>query len=282
MGNSSLYPGSFRYRNRLRDDVDELNNRINQLNNEKSNLTNKQNNLVNRILHPVDDWKTVPSTSHVNSEYGKPLIYGIDSTQRPSGAGDVPNSYISANRDNQLLATDKMYRAEGDRYVDPIINNNATIKELNEQYLPKIRTISKNITDETNKVRQLELTGLEYSYSSVKQQNVSVENQIQQTNDDFQFTNENIILKQDNLFNAKNRNTYLYLLYFFMMGGLAIYLFTMNQSYSLLVKILLLLFFVIYPFFIYIFEQLVIKWGKYFGSLFIGIPYDKHLETKHL
>ena len=307
MGNI-LYPGSFRYMNQLQDSVDEKKRQIDQDQRAKQDMIQNikrysdTNNTYNpNPSIPSSELSSLDPKSGVSDSYGIPIIGAIDSGLKPSGFG----TQVNPNRDknyhanvgkvpdqtNKYLATDQYYYQQAKLYGAAKTNDdtvNARLKEYigndgdnnkNTTSLASNRltlnSIKTDINSKNNVLSQTNLTGAQYSFAQVQQQNETIENQIDQTLSNYATLNEKSVFQQKDIELYKYTNYYLFIAFYVLLAVLGVVLFTMNFTFSFYVKIAILCVLALYPFVIGLIYQLLTILWNFLGALALGNVYNK-------
>jgi len=305
MGNV-LFPGSFRYMNQLQDSINEKNRQIAQdqelRNNTLQNLVRYKDSNI-----PANELSYSNPNSSVSDSYGIPVISAIDSGLSPSGYGTAVNPNNEKNyhanigkvRDmtNKYLATDQYYYKQSQLYSKAKTNDDTVINELKEYIgdpnyanaygvnnkrttsLVTNRQTLNSILNNTNKLNAdahtTNLTGVEYSFDQVQQQNETIQNQIDQTFSTYATLNEKSGYQKKDIDIYKYTNYYLFIAYYVFLAVLGVVLFTMNFTLSFYVKIAILCVFALYPFVIGLIYQLLAILWNFVGALALGNVYNK-------
>jgi hypothetical protein len=287
--------------NQLQDSIDEKNRQIAQdqelRNNTLQNLVRYKDSGI-----PANELSYSNSNSSVSDSYGIPVISAIDSRLSPSGYGTAVNPNNEKNhhanigkvRDmtNKYLATDQYYykqsqlystaKAYDDTVIDKLKNYIGNPNDSNSKMTTSLATNRQTLNSTLNNTNKLNadahttnLTGVEYSFDQVQQQNETIQNQIDQTFSTYATLNEKSGYQKKDIDIYKYTNYYLFIAYYVFLAVLGVVLFTMNFTLSFYVKIAVLCVFALYPFVIGLIYQLLAILWNFVGALALGNVYNK-------
>jgi hypothetical protein len=99
---------------------------------------------------------------------------------------------------------------------------------------------------------------------TLKNENILLEKQIQENNNNYSADDTQVFYKQQQFFRQKDLNFYLFIIFYSLILGLAIYLFLFNTTFTVYLKIFIIIILGIYPFIIE-----YIEFGLYFISYYV-------------
>jgi hypothetical protein len=244
--------------------------------------------------------------SSVVDSYGIPIIRGVDIGLNPSGFNTDVNKDNLKNYSadtkyipdptNKYLATDQYYYQQGQLYQQAT-NNDDDVKLTINQYIgspgdtghtittglsPNRQTLNSLLTDkntENTALGQTNLTGVEFSFAQVQQQNSTMENQIEQNLTTHATLNEKALFQKKEIDSYKYTNYYLFIAFYVLLAILGVVLFTLNFSLSFYVKIAILCVFAIYPFVVGLLYQLLVILWNFLGAIALGNVYNKRNDV---
>ena len=123
------------------------------------------------------------------------------------------------------------------------------------------------------------LTGVEYSFAQVQQQNSTMENQINQNLTTHATLNEKALFQKKEIDSYKYTNYYLFIAFYVLLAILGVVLFTLNFSLSFYVKIVILCVLAIYPFVVGLLYQLLVILWNFLGAIALGNVYNKRNDV---
>ena len=251
----------------------------------------------------------IAQNSHASSvvdSYGIPIIKDINYWLYPSGFNTEVNPQRLSNTHadtknitdptNKYLATDQYYYQQGQLY-QTATNNDGIVKERLNRYIgtpgdtghtiatglsPDRQTLNSLLTDkntENTALGQTNLTGVEYSFAQVQQQNSTIENQIEQNLTTHATLNEKAMFQKKEIDSYKYTNYYLFIAFYVLLAILGVVLFTLNFRLSFYVKIAILCVFAIYPFVVGLLYQLLVILWNFLGAIALGNVYNKRNDV---
>jgi len=245
---------------------------------------------------PPSEIVQIPVSSTVVDSYGIPIILGsgINLDNKPSGFDTSLNTGIITDTTkynqhadtkyipdstNKYLATDQYYYQQGQLY-QTATNNDMNVKTNLTNYINNLKNPVKTTVDTQNTaLGRTNLTGVEYSFAQVQQQNSTIENQIEQNLTTHATLNEKALFQEKEIDTYKYTNYYLFIAFYILLAILGVVLFTLNFSLSFYVKIAILCVLAIYPFVVGLLYQLLVILWKFLGAIALGNVYNKRNDV---
>lgn len=247
-----------------------------------------------------------PNSSSVVDSYGIPIILDINYWLNPSGFNTEVNPVNKTNvhadtkyipdPTNKYLATDQYYHHQSQIYQGAT-DNDSVVKERLNRYIgtpgdtnhtiaqglsPDRQTLHSQfnkVNTENTTLGKTNLTGIDYSFAQVHQQNSTIENQINQNLTTHATLNEKALFQKKEIDSYKYTNYYLFIAFYILLAILGVVLFTLNFSLSFYVKIAILCVFAIYPFVVGLLYQLLVILWNFLGALALGNVYNKRNDV---
>jgi len=113
------------------------------------------------------------------------------------------------------------------------------------------------------------------SYNLAHTQNELLKNNIKHVNQMYSTDNQNILYQMKKIENYKYFNKILVIIYFILMGISTIFIFKTKKISSWVVKIIIVILLVIYPFIIYYLESYLYNFFSYMVAFLNGETYKK-------
>jgi len=299
-------------RNQISDKNDEItrdqttkNNMIDVVR-QYSDLTDYTNGETPNPNIPATEIVENPSASSVVDSYGIPIILDVNYWLYPSGfytdinPGNNTNVHADTkyipNPTDKYLATDQYYHQQGQLY-QKATDNDDIVKERLLRYigspgdtghtiatglLPDRQTLNSILTDknaENTTLGRTNLTGVEYSFAQVQQQNSTIENQIEQNLTTHATLNEKALFQKKEIDSYKYTNYYLFIAFYVLLAILGVVLFTLNFSLSFYMKIAILCVLAIYPFIVGLLYQLLVILWNFLWAIALGNVYNKRNDV---
>ena len=146
-------------------------------------------------------------------------------------------------------------------------------KEYHNALIQAYRIIDNHLQPSVDYLKKTELTGLDFSFETVKNENALIEKQILDNNTKFATDTKKYHYQSENLVHLKSTNFILFILFYTVFIFLIYFVFV-NVSLSFYSKVGIVLIMVLYPFIIKPFEQLIWFILKFIYSLLFGKVYS--------
>lgn len=255
--------------------------------NTSANLTppNPYQGDINNLKRQIDDLNG--DVYRLNTDIGQIHSNINNDGTNPDGIHLAPKLLVSENRypnGNPLNDPDGLNKQIGDVQGDIDSNYQYYIKKYNE-YNTLQKTLFGNskhsgdglvdtVTDISGQIirnkienaytKKTEITGFDFKYETIKNQNVLLESQSQDNQDKYSIDPSKQYYQGQRIINIKAFNIILLTIYVFLFIMLIFVLFLSNFRFSMFQKIFILCIFILYPLFISLFTKLLsFFWDKY-------------------
>ena len=188
---------------------------------------------------------------------------------------EIVNLKNDINKKNALI-TDLNYKItefskSNTFYKDKMYGKNKELGFLN------ILTKNSNKLENFNNINSIEEMTEGFTPAELKNlqnENILLEKQIQENNNNYSADDTQVFYKQQQFFRQKDLNFYLFIIFYTLILGLAIYLFLFNTTFNLYLKIFIIIILGIYPFIIEYIEFALYFISYYVYALVNGTTFD--------
>ena len=170
----------------------------------------------------------------------EPFIEGVQTYGSMSGL----NSLISA------------YKTQTNNYFNA---HSSAVNIIQNQLQPEIDNL--NLT---------QLSGLQYGYTSVKNENKLIKDQIQKNKDTYSTDNAIFMYQNNNLIFLKSVNFVIFVFYYCVFIFFIYFLIFKNMTIEKSSKVLMIIFFLLFPFIIKYIENYIVFILSFFLSMIFG------------
>jgi hypothetical protein len=157
-----------------------------------------------------------------------------------------------------LLAKSNVYETLYKNYLD---GYNRSVNVIQNQLEPEIKRLNTS-----------ELSGIQYAFTSVKNENELIQQQIDENANEYSTDNKQIVYQTDNLIYLKSVNFVIFIFYY-CVYLIFLYFMIFVKTSDIKIKVVLLLFFFIYPFIIKPLEEFLYFIIMFFVSSIFGNVY---------
>lgn len=229
--------------------INTMNGTITNLNNQIGTLNKQVNTLDNRIN------SSLVATEGFSGSFT--VIEGFPQNVEKVNRSDKYKDY-DIQKSGLLAASNEYKRLYGNYYAG--YQDNETM--IQDELKPQIDYLSKT-----------DLDGMQYSYVALKQQNKTLESQIEDTVDEYSTDFQRAKYVEQEITSVKKRNSYLFFGFYLLFFIFAYALFS-GSDLSIRMKAVILLFVFVYPYLIGHISRIVLFIYKYIVALFRGIPVE--------
>lgn len=254
---NTLYIDNHYYVNSLNNKLNISNDNIKKDNEYYQNLYDNWNNKIlgslrdnnnNNIILPkviiqkeMDKKKIIiPTVEPFSEPVVEPFIEGVQTYGSMSGL----NSLISA------------YKTQTNNYFNA---HSSAVNIIQNQLQPEIDNL--NLT---------QLSGLQYGYTSVKNENKLIKDQIQKNKDTYSTDNAIFMYQNNNLIFLKSVNFVIFVFYYCVFIFFIYFLIFKNMTIEKSSKVLMIIFFLLFPFIIKYIENYIVFILSFFLSMIFG------------
>lgn len=244
-------PGKDRYIKRLKEENSELKKSndglygtVASLSAEKDSLTNDKKRLTARIDDPLYDsegnQRNVPQ--QINS-------HEIDSNTSKQDYKD----YSGLDKKSQA------YKSLYNTYYDGYQKDEQIFRD---QLKPQVDYLKKT-----------ELTGIDFSFEAVQNQNQILMNQIKDNKEKYSTDIQKVNYQSEKIDSLKSTYVFVFATFYIILLGLIYILFAVNTTMSRNIKIAIVVVFALYPFYVNVLQQLLYFLGEYIFAIMNGNVY---------
>jgi hypothetical protein len=136
--------------------------------------------------------------------------------------------------------------------------------------------IHNQLEKQADYLKKTELTGLDFSFDAVQQQNNLLTNQIKENTEIFSTDIQKVNYQSEKIISLKATYVYIFVIFYVCLVGLVYVLFAVNTTMSRNMKIAMIIVFALYPFYINILQQILYFIGAYLYAILNGNVYTSN------
>lgn len=232
-------------------EIKKLKKQLNTVNTQNRNLKKKIYGPL-RLTEGYENWDS-------SSRYRDPSIVDPPTKNTSYPYVDPSDNLIQYDASSGLIKTKKAYNTLYKNYYKGYQYNESTIKNV--------------LKPEIKYLKQTELTGFDFTFEALKNQNTVLENQIKKNITDYSTDNTKIAFQSEDLNRLKKINNILFGIYFIAVIALIYILFVVKKTLSIYLKIFIIAIAIIQPFVVDQENQLLKYIFKYFSAIIKGNVY---------
>jgi hypothetical protein len=243
-----------RFFKRLRNVASGKNDKlINQLRNQLNSINNENIQLKSNINGPLYIKEGLTTVNEPTENKSYPYA-------------DPNDSLITYDASSGLIQSNSAYNTLYKNYYNAFQYDESTIKNV--------------LRPEIQYLKQTELTGFDFTFESIKNQNNVLENQIKNNITSYSTDNTKIAFQSEDLSRLKKINNILFGIYFLAVFALIYILLLVKKSLSIYLKIFIIAIAIIHPFLVDKEVQFIKYCLRYFTSIINGNVYVSRNYTK--
>jgi len=245
------------------DDKKNLLSQVNQLNGTITNLNNTIDGL-NKQVNTMDNRINAPLVMGTEGFSGR-IVEGFPKNPREVERDDPYLNY-DIKRSGLAAVANEYKSLYGDYYAG---------------YQDGETMIQDVLIPQTEYLAATDLTGMEYAYTALTQQNKTLEAQMKETTDEYSTDFQKAKYVEMDTTSVKKRNAIMFFLFYILVFAFAYAIFTGDNQYSIGIKIAIIVVALFYPYWIAYFSKITSFLFNYFIALFRGKPYESSLDSTY-
>jgi hypothetical protein len=136
--------------------------------------------------------------------------------------------------------------------------------------------IINQLQPEVDYLKKTELTGIDFSFDALQNQNTILTNQIQNNTEIYSTDMQKVTYQSDKITSLKSTYLYIFIVFYVILAILIYVLFAVNTTMSRNMKIGVIIVFALYPFYANVLQQLLYFIGAYLYAIFNGDAYTSN------
>lgn len=271
-------------------EIDDDNNRINDLNNQINNLNqrisneeriaaNAYQNEEEKIHHleeiiSFDLGNTPFIEKHRNGKFYD-YNYNLPDPDTPPQLDSVISEKLRTNDYNINSNTNLGLLSKIQYYNNYLYNYFIAFNEFFYAFDSNENIIHNELEPQIDYLKSTALSGgLNLTYVMLKKQNNILSQQTQDNSDAYSGDMQKIMYQNQKIDTLQLVNFWYFVTYFILLGIFVIFIFLYSQNISIIMKVIITILFVLYPFYITYFRQFITYYFSFVSAFMYGNPYS--------